>query len=182
MALHDEAMTESNDEGVERVKKDNYAFFMESTTIEYVTERHCSLASVGAPLDDKGYAIAMKKNSSYRNDLSAAILKLQETGRIAALKEKWWKEKRGASNCGAKGEGNAATPLNLQNVGGVFLVLFTGTFLGFIGSFIELAFRIYTKTKESNLSFKKELMGEMRFFIRFKQNVKMVSCNDANKE
>lgn len=39
-------------------------------------------------------------DSTYRNDLSAAILKLQETGRIEQLKEKWWKEKRGAGNCG----------------------------------------------------------------------------------
>lgn len=65
MQEHNDEMTEGNDEGVEKVENENYAFFMESTTIEYVTERHCSLASVGAPLDDKGYAIAMKK--SYLN-------------------------------------------------------------------------------------------------------------------
>lgn len=63
MATHDNQMTESNDEGVERTKNEHYAFFMESTTIEYVVERQCSLASVGQPLDDKGYAIAMKKST-----------------------------------------------------------------------------------------------------------------------
>lgn len=65
MQEHNDEMTEGNDEGVERAENENYAFFMESTTIEYVTERHCSLASVGVPLDDKGYAIAMKKSCLY---------------------------------------------------------------------------------------------------------------------
>jgi ionotropic glutamate receptor len=63
MLAHDEEMTENNDEGAERTEKEHYAFFMESTTIEYVVERRCSLASVGPPLDDKGYAIAMKKSN-----------------------------------------------------------------------------------------------------------------------
>ncbi|XP_044259602.1 glutamate receptor ionotropic, kainate 2-like isoform X2 [Tribolium madens] len=180
MATHDEEMTESNDEGVDRTEKQHYAFFMESTTIEYVIERHCSLASIGAPLDDKGYAIAMKKNSSYRNDLSAAILKLQETGKIARLKEKWWKEKRGASNCGSQISESAATPLNLQNVGGVFLVLFVGTILGFLISFIELAMRVYGNTKKSKQVFKKQLIEEMKFFIQFQKNVKSVKQDEEN--
>ena len=43
----------------------------------------------------------------------------------------------------AQGEESAATPLNLQNVGGVFLVLFLGTVLGFIISVVELGIRVY---------------------------------------
>lgn len=61
MASHPTVMTLDNDEGVKRVENENYAYLMESTTIEYVTERHCSLAQVGNLLDDKGYGIAMKK-------------------------------------------------------------------------------------------------------------------------
>lgn len=51
----------SNNEGVERVIKDkgNYAFLMESTSIEYVIERNCELTQVGGLLDSKGYGIAM---------------------------------------------------------------------------------------------------------------------------
>ena len=52
--------TESNSEGVDRVirGKGNYAFLMESTSIEYVTERHCELTQIGGMLDNKGYGIA----------------------------------------------------------------------------------------------------------------------------
>lgn len=53
--------TKSNDDGVDRVLrgKRGYAFFMESTTIEYQKEKHCELMQVGSMLDSKGYGIAM---------------------------------------------------------------------------------------------------------------------------
>lgn len=53
--------TASNNEGVERVikGKGNYAYLMESTTIEYVIERKCELTQIGGLLDNKGYGIAM---------------------------------------------------------------------------------------------------------------------------
>lgn len=60
---YDQVMTSSNEEGVERVEKENYAYLMESTSIEYIVERHCALAQVGQLLDDKGYGIAMKKGN-----------------------------------------------------------------------------------------------------------------------
>jgi len=51
----------NNEEGVERVKKGKgmYAFFMESTSIQYQVERNCDLQQVGAPLDSKGYGIGL---------------------------------------------------------------------------------------------------------------------------
>lgn len=41
---------------------ENYAFLMESTSIEYMAERNCDIAQVGGLLDSKGYGIAMKKS------------------------------------------------------------------------------------------------------------------------
>ncbi|XP_064550385.1 glutamate receptor ionotropic, kainate 2 isoform X4 [Drosophila montana] len=92
-------MTNSNQEGVDRVENSNYAFLMESTTIEYITERRCTLTQVGALLDEKGYGIAMRKNWPYRDVLSQAILELQEQGVLTKMKTKWWKEKRGGGAC-----------------------------------------------------------------------------------
>lgn len=31
--------------------------------------------------------------------MSTAVLKLQESGRLAQLKNKWWKEKKGGGKC-----------------------------------------------------------------------------------
>jgi hypothetical protein len=51
----------NNEEGVDRVKKAKglYAFFMESTSIEYQVERNCDLQQVGGLLDSKGYGIGL---------------------------------------------------------------------------------------------------------------------------
>lgn len=49
---------QSNKEGVERVLKGNYAFLMESTSIEYETQRNCELMQIGGLLDSKGYGFA----------------------------------------------------------------------------------------------------------------------------
>jgi len=70
----------SNQEGVERVKKDagGYAFLMESTTVEYIVERSCDLTQIGSLLDSKGYGIALPPNSPFRTPISSAILQLQE--------------------------------------------------------------------------------------------------------
>ena len=76
MSSHPEYMTSSNIEGVQRVENENYAFLMESTTIEYITERRCSLTQVGSLLDEKGYGIAMRKSKCLKLTLSATNLHL----------------------------------------------------------------------------------------------------------
>ena len=59
--------THSNDEGRERVNKSRgkYAFFMESTSIEYYIMRNCKLKMLGSKLDSKEYGIAMAKSKCY---------------------------------------------------------------------------------------------------------------------
>jgi len=55
----------SNEQGLSWVKRGGYAYFMESTSIEYITERDCEVARVGDLLDTKGYGIAMRKSVYY---------------------------------------------------------------------------------------------------------------------
>lgn len=59
--------TKSNKEGVDRVLKGKgrYAFLMESSSIEYQTERECNLMQIGNTLDSKGYGIAMPMSEYY---------------------------------------------------------------------------------------------------------------------
>ena len=59
MDANPEVFTASNQEGIERVQGSGgkYAFFMESSSIEYIMERHCDLAKVGGELDAKSYGI-----------------------------------------------------------------------------------------------------------------------------
>ena len=135
-----------------------YAFFMESATIEYITERYCNLTQVGNLLDSKGYGIATRKGmdwrrynslsfltlsieyfqgSKYRQNVTEGILKLQETGVLRTLKERWWKQKYGGGSCLSKG-GPPSLELGLKNVGGVFLILIGGSLFSTILAFYEL--------------------------------------------
>lgn len=127
---------ESNDKGVDRVKKGDYAFLMESTSIEYIIERECELYQVGGLLDSKGYGIATPPESPYRGIISDAILELQELGTLQELKNLWWSMKKGGGQCGPKDgaqkAAGAASELGLANVGGVFVVLAGGSVIAVI--------------------------------------------------
>lgn len=64
MVQHPELMTKDNGQGLDWAKKKNlnYAFLMESSSIEYIIERNCDVTQVGGLLDEKGYGIAMRKS------------------------------------------------------------------------------------------------------------------------
>ena len=58
MESRNSVFTKSVQEGIDRVEVGNYAFLMESTSIEYQTERNCNLSQIGGLLDSKGYGVA----------------------------------------------------------------------------------------------------------------------------
>lgn len=67
MERHPELMPDDNQVGVDMAsdEENDYAFLMESSSIEYVIERNCDVTQIGGLLDDKGYGIAMKKGKMY---------------------------------------------------------------------------------------------------------------------
>lgn len=158
----------STEQGKERVEQGNFAFFMESTSIEYITERNCNLTQIGSPLDSKNYGIATKKNATHRRPyrvlLSQAILQLQENGMLHMLKNRWWKEKHGVGSCGEENKGGGVTELSLANVGGVFVVLVGGMAVATILAVIESCASMPRRKFDRNTRF--ELMREdFRFAI-----------------
>ena len=62
----EEVMATSNQAGIDKVLQEQgtYAFFMESTTIEYQTERDCRLQQIGGKLDSKSYGIALPQGKT----------------------------------------------------------------------------------------------------------------------
>ncbi|XP_050308479.1 glutamate receptor ionotropic, kainate 2-like [Anthonomus grandis grandis] len=174
MAEHKEDMPSDNEKGVEMAEKYKYAFFMESTSIEYTTQRHCNLTRVGDQLDEKDYGIALKKDSQYRKPLSTAILKLQSSGVIEKIRKKWWEERKGGGQCKGGGSDTEATPLDLQNVEGIFYVTIFGTILGVVLVLFEYVFYIARVAKKAKIGFKEALKEEIKFFLKFGSNVKPV--------
>ncbi|KAK3544947.1 hypothetical protein QTP86_029196, partial [Hemibagrus guttatus] len=117
-------MVKSVEEGIQRVLTSDYAFLMESTTIEFVTQRNCNLTQVGGLIDSKAYGVGTPMGSPYRDKITIAILQLQEEGKLHMMKEKWWR----GNGCPEE-ESKEASALGVQNIGGIFIVLAAGLVL-----------------------------------------------------
>lgn len=50
-------MVKNVEEGIQRVLTSDYAFLMESTTIEFVTQRNCNLTQIGGLIDSRAYGV-----------------------------------------------------------------------------------------------------------------------------
>ncbi|KAK3923037.1 Glutamate receptor ionotropic, kainate 2 [Frankliniella fusca] len=176
-----------NDVGVRRVKEaeGGYAFFMESSSIEYQAQRECDVRKVGQNLDEKGYGIAMRKNAPYLSALSAAVVKLQESGKLSELRTRWWEQRRGGGKCiGSAGADSSATnELGLENVGGVFLVLGVGVALAVVLAFAELLWDLAVKRHSGDIaSFRAELLEELKFILKCSGSTKPVKKAKSEDE
>lgn len=61
------ALVKNNREGITRVLTTDYAMLMESTSIEYISQRNCNLTQIGGLIDSKGYGVGTpigKKNDT----------------------------------------------------------------------------------------------------------------------
>ena len=162
----DEVLVDGNDAGVEKVEEmeGKYAFFMESSSIDYIVERRCNLTKVGSPLDSKGYGIATKQGSPYKPLLDASILKLQEDGSLHRLKTKWWKQKRGGGACAGK-RGGGVKPLGLGNVKGVFLVTVVGCAIAAVFAVMEFLYGTKLSGGDAGVSWVEEMISDLRFIM-----------------
>ena len=74
--------------GVELVRQGDYAFIWDSSVTSYVDGMNCDLTTIGPAFDHKGFGIALAPGTSYRDDISFAILKLNDEGLMATLQDR----------------------------------------------------------------------------------------------
>ncbi|XP_023399157.1 glutamate receptor ionotropic, kainate 2 isoform X5 [Loxodonta africana] len=142
-------LVKNNEEGIQRVLTSDYAFLMESTTIEFVTQRNCNLTQIGGLIDSKGYGVGTPMGSPYRDKITIAILQLQEEGKLHMMKEKWWR----GNGCPEE-ESKEASALGVQNIGGIFIVLAAGLVLSVfvaVGEFLYKSKKNAQLEKESSI-------------------------------
>uniref|UniRef100_A0A1I8NN53 Glutamate receptor ionotropic, kainate 2 n=1 Tax=Stomoxys calcitrans TaxID=35570 RepID=A0A1I8NN53_STOCA len=179
MSNHQEFLTESNQEGVDRVTNSDtkggntYAFLMESTSIEYNTVRNCKLQKVGDPLDEKGYGIAMKKNWPYRDKFNNALLELQEQGVLAKLKKKWWNE-MGASVCTSGSDSGVVNPLAVNNLEGIYYVLIVGSGMSIVYGVTCWIFHVIKKAHSYEVSIRAAFWEEIKAVVDVTNNERVL--------
>ncbi|KAK6726829.1 hypothetical protein RB195_004875 [Necator americanus] len=173
-----DVFVKGNREGVEMVLSKNYAYLMESTSLEFEVSQNCNLTQIGGVLGSKGYGIALQKKSEWTDRISRQILLYQKRGIIEMKKTKWWRSK-GATCSGA---GSAVKQqrfsLSLHNVAGLFIILGAGLLFGFLTVVVELFIRCRQLAKKENISFWAEVVSELRFGL----NLNKVSDHRSRKK
>ncbi|XP_054556312.1 glutamate receptor ionotropic, kainate 1 isoform X2 [Talpa occidentalis] len=164
------ALVKNSDEGIQRALTTDYALLMESTSIEYVTQRNCNLTQIGGLIDSKGYGVGTPIGSPYRDKITIAILQLQEEGKLHMMKEKWWR----GNGCPEE-DSKEASALGVENIGGIFIVLAAGLVLSV---FVAIGEFIYKSRKNNDadqcLSFN-AIMEELGISLKNQKKLKKKS-------
>ncbi|UXI22442.1 abhydrolase domain-containing protein [Sarcoptes scabiei] len=186
MSKNPDVFMKSNEQGRKTVEKADgmYAYLMESASIEYTIERDCNLTQIGGLLDSKGYGIATRKDSPYRTPLSQAILKLQESGALLTLKERWWKQKKGGGKCidDPKKSSGSVTPLKIDNVGGVFVVLLGGLSFSLLVVILEFVWKSQYEHNKQNETICEEMMNDLKFALMCQSSSKLMSNSNFSEK
>lgn len=149
---HQGVFPTTNDKGISMVKKGNFAFLMESTSIEYMAQRDCELTQIGGLLDNKGYGIALRKSSPFRAALSKSIVELNEDGELQDLKSKWWNSPNGTTCTEQKDSALATSELGIDKVGGVFVLLGYGLVIACVAALAEFNWRSRKVPRDERVS------------------------------
>lgn len=148
---HQGVFPKDNTKGINMVKKGNFAFLMESTSIDYMVQRDCELTQIGGLLDHKGYGIALRKRSPFRAPLSKSIVELNEAGELQDLKSRWWNLEQPAC-VEQKDSALATSELGIDKVGGVFVLLGAGVTIASVSAIFEFIWKSLKTSKIERVS------------------------------
>lgn len=154
----------TTEEGIARVLNSKYAFLLESTMNEYHRRRNCNLTQIGGLLDTKGYGIGMPLGSPFRDEITLAILQLQENNRLEILKRKWWE----GGKC-PKEEDHRAKGLGMENIGGIFVVLICGLIIAVFVAVMEFVWTTRRSAESGEVSVFQEMVSELRQAVSCKK-------------
>ena len=86
--------TKTNEEGIERIRKEKCAFILPSTIGDYISRRlPCDLVAKDRFLMNKAYGLATQKGSGLLPKINSALEHLHTSGFIDSIYDKWWTKK-----------------------------------------------------------------------------------------
>ncbi|KAE8742923.1 Ionotropic receptor 25a [Frankliniella occidentalis] len=141
-AMLDAKMPEDLDAAVKRVRSsvsssDGFAYLGDATDIRWLSQTSCDLQMVGEEFSRKPYAIAVQQGSPLKDQFNNAILQLLNKRKLEKLKERWWSLNPEIKKCDKQDDQQDG--ISIQNIGGVFIVIFVGIGL----ACVTLAFEYY---------------------------------------
>ncbi|XP_068617329.1 ionotropic receptor 25a isoform X1 [Battus philenor] len=128
-AMKEAGLPNSIEEAIERVREsksssEGFAWLGDATDVRYHVLTSCDLQMVGDEFSRKPYAIAVQQGSPLKDQFNNAILQLLNKRKLEKLKENWWNNNPNAVHC--EKQDDQSDGISIQNIGGVFIVIFMG--------------------------------------------------------
>ncbi|RZC36456.1 glutamate receptor ionotropic, kainate 2, partial [Asbolus verrucosus] len=147
-AMKEAELPNTLEEAVERVRasrssSEGFAYLGDATDIRYLEITSCDLQMVGEEFSRKPYAIAVQQGSPLKDQFNTAILQLLNRRELERLKEKWWSRNPEKKQC--EKQDDQSDGISIQNIGGVFIVIFVGIGLACITLAFEYWWYKYRK-------------------------------------
>ncbi|XP_031337563.1 ionotropic receptor 25a-like [Photinus pyralis] len=127
--MQDSRLLKTLDEAVAKVRtsrtqNEGYAYIGDASDIKYLEMTACDLQKVGDEFSKKPYALAVQQGSPLKDQLNSAILNLLNMRQLERYKEYWWHENPFKVKCDKQED--QSDGISIQNIGGVFIVIFVG--------------------------------------------------------
>ncbi|KPJ17158.1 Glutamate receptor, ionotropic kainate 2 [Papilio machaon] len=128
-AMKEAGLPNTIEEAIERVRQsksssEGFAWLGDATDVRYHVLTNCDLQMVGDEFSRKPYAIAVQQGSPLKDQFNNAILQLLNKRKLEKLKENWWNNNPMARACDKQDD--QSDGISIQNIGGVFIVIFLG--------------------------------------------------------
>ncbi|XP_065556621.1 ionotropic receptor 25a-like isoform X2 [Artemia franciscana] len=151
--MEDTQLPASISEALDRVRNttsdgEGFAFLGDGTIIRYLVLTNCDLMMVGEEFSRRSYALAVQDGSLLKDQLNEALLKLLNLYRLEDLKEKWWTENPNKAECPP--DVSVTEGISIENIGGVFVIIFIGIALSIITLIIEYIYYKYFYKEDKN--------------------------------
>nr|BAR64798.1 ionotropic receptor [Ostrinia furnacalis] len=139
-AMKEAGLPNSIEEALQRVRdskssSEGFAWLGDATDVRYHVLTSCDLQMVGDEFSRKPYAIAVQQGSPLKDQFNNAILQLLNKRKLEKLKENWWTNNPNAMKC--EKQDDQSDGISIQNIGGVFIVIFMGIGLACITLGVE---------------------------------------------
>ncbi|XP_066245582.1 ionotropic receptor 25a-like [Euwallacea similis] len=147
-AMKEAGLPENLEEALNRVRdskssSEGFAYLGDATDIRYLEATSCDLIIIGEEFSRKPYAIAVQQGSPLKDQFNTAILQLLNRRELERLKEKWWNKNPEKKQC--EKADDQQDGISIQNIGGVFIVIFVGIGLACITLAFEYWWYKYRK-------------------------------------
>ncbi|XP_023316789.1 ionotropic receptor 25a [Trichogramma pretiosum] len=142
--MKDTGFPKNLDEALERVRaedKTEFAFIGDATDIKYLVMTNCEFMQVGDEFSRKPYAIAVQQGSPLKDQFNNAILMMLNKRKLEALKDQWWNKNPLKQQCDKADD--QSDGISIQNIGGVFIVIFVGIGLACVTLIFEYYYYRY---------------------------------------